>query len=451
MQISHNPQTPRIPQVRPMATPPGPNSPDPDHYEPGATGARHQAQVRCQRSIGALSGGVAAVGLGALGASLGSAVGHTALGAAVGGAVGAVLGYRGGYAVGGKLHQSSQAEPLRQWQDPEPTSPEKAQEFREAVTDLQHKLLDAGKVSQIERGFHQKQNWGGKAHMEFSSDLPEFLRAGSLAQVAGQSVDTAVRFSNGQGCPFQDGKPDVRGMAIKMNIEGKPADLLATNHITFAHDADQFMKFAAVSTVMQTKGPLAALRELGRRVKQKGYRVFESVRIFSNIVSDTLPRTQHIATESYWTQAMHVGNLTGRFVFTPGSGADSRTPRWGADKNYLRKEMEQDLEKGPVKMHVAFEAFTEDSPARDAHEHGEHVTYPVGDLVFDTRPSQSPERQKEEETVARMAFNPGNGFTLAGPMNESNRGEIYRQSAHNRGALEWDAPEVQTFFARSNA
>lgn len=441
MIISGNHNTP-LPRQAPTPPQAEAGAPAPaDSFFPGTP--EPSAAVKCRQAISRLGAGVGAGALGATGLALGLSAGCPLLGAAAGVALGALAGKNLGARFAERIHPQSTI-PLTEWQDPAATTPEKAAELKAGITDLQNVLHNAGKTVGLDRGFHQKQTWGGKGHMQFDPDMPEALRAGLLQNVAGESVPTAIRFSNGQGCPLSDARPDVRGMAIKMDIDGQPADLLATNHITFAHDAEQFMKFAKISGVMQTKGPLAALGELGKRVLQGEFHAGEALRIAGNIGKDTLPHNAHVAQESYWTQAVHVGDLVGRFVFTPESGAASEANR--KDPDFLRHTLEHDLEAGDVRMRVAFEAFTEDSPARSAHAHGEHVTMPVGHLVLDQRAADSEQRRSEEAAVSHMAFNPSNGFKMAGPFNESNRTEIYKQSAANRGALNWEAPEVQKFF-----
>jgi hypothetical protein len=334
------------------------------------------------------------------------------------------------------------------WKDPAPTSAAERQQFLDQVSDLQKKLVATGKVPEISRGFHQKQNWGGKATVTFDPNMPAALRKEAFAQVAGKSFTAAVRFSNGQGCPHIDSKPDVRGMAAKLNIGGKEVDLLATNHITFARDAAQFMRFAEVAGTMQTDGGLAAVHELVSKLHQGEYSARETARIAARLVADTHKKTQHIAKETYWTQAVKVGDLVGRFVFSPETGADSKRG-WFPDGDYLREGMEHDLEKHDLKMKISFEAFTNDEVANDASIHGDHVTFPVGEIVFAKRGADTPARKQEEELVSKMAFNPSNGVRMAGTMNESNRAEIYRQSAHNRHAVGWDAAEVAAFFGRA--
>ncbi|HEY3998654.1 MAG TPA: hypothetical protein VGO93_07295 [Candidatus Xenobia bacterium] len=338
--------------------------------------------------------------------------------------------------------------PITHWTPAADSTPAERAEFERGITELQNRLLDAGKVPHLDRGFHQKQTWGGKGHVVISDKLPQALRSDALKNAAGQEFTAAVRFSNGQGCPYMDALPDVRGMAVKMNINGQQVDLLATNSITFARDAAQFMRFAEVSGTKQAEGGLKAAADLSRKIAEEQYDGKEAARILANLTKATSKPIAHPAAETYWTQPVQVGNMVGRFVFTPASGANTHHGLIGelTDHDYLRHNMETDLENGPVKMHVGFEAFTDEAPIHDATVHGNHVTWNVGDIVLDPRSADGAARAREEHDVSMMAFNPSNGMKMAGTMNESNRGAIYQKSAENRGAWTWDNPEVQSFF-----
>lgn len=436
MIIQSKPQLPVARQLPGNPPPPKPTL-NSDEYLP-------TAKERCQAAVSKLG-----AGLGAVGAGLGvHALGLGVAGSLATGVVGALAGYVAGRHLGAKIHgQEGGSEPLSgaQWVDPAPSSPANTAAFRSKIGEVQNTLLSGGKLDHIDRGFHQKQLWGGKAHVEFDPNLPAELRGGSLSQAAGQDVTAAVRFSNGQGCPFTDARPDVRGLAVKMNLDGKEVDLLATNHVTFARNAAQFMRFAEIAAIMQTQGPVAAIGTVLKKVWQGDFKGGEALRIATTLVQDTAGPVANVGQQTYWTQAMHVGDRIGRFVFTPESGAESKPPLFGKGENHLRDNLEKDLEKGDVTMRIGFEAFTEDSVAGDASQHGEHITLPVGRLVIDGRSAQG--RELEEKLVSKMAFNPGHGFALAGTMNESNRVQVYEQSAKNRGALDWSNAEVQKFFA----
>lgn len=338
--------------------------------------------------------------------------------------------------------------PITHWEDPPPTSPAQLEEYLRGITYLQTRLMEAGKVPALDRGFHQKQTWGGMGRVEFSDKMPHDLLHESLRDVAGTSVTAAVRFSNGQGCPFMDAMPDVRGMAIKMNIGGQQVDILATNSITFARDAEQFMKFAEIAGTKEADGELSAGAELFKKIVTRQYSGLEAARIMARLGEATAIPIKHVAGQTYWSQPVKIGDIAGRFVFTPESGANTTHGLLGEikDHDYLRHNMEADLEQGPVTMRIGFEAFTDDAPIKDASVRGEHVTYDVGRVVIPQRSRDSEARKHEEHVVSKIAFNPANGFRMAGTMNESNRAEIYRKDAANREAWDWDNPDVQQLF-----
>src|SRR5688500_18371207 len=70
----------------------------------------------------------------------------------------------------------------------------------------------------VDRAFHAKQHTVLKAELRVSGAIPEPLRIGAFANPV--TYPTWVRFSNGQGTRGGDRKPDVRGLALK--IEGVP-------------------------------------------------------------------------------------------------------------------------------------------------------------------------------------------------------------------------------------
>ena len=63
-----------------------------------------------------------------------------------------------------------------------------------------------------------------------------------------------IRLSNGQGCPFKDAGPDVRGAAFKLVDEKQQVfDTLLTNHQTFAEDVPMDLYTLFESFIMNSK------------------------------------------------------------------------------------------------------------------------------------------------------------------------------------------------------
>ncbi|MHB2017490.1 MAG: catalase family protein [Candidatus Xenobia bacterium] len=345
------------------------------------------------------------------------------------------------------METTNAACPITSWENPPSTSAEECQRFKDEIAKIQQMLVANGKVAAVDRAVHYKQLWGGKGRLEFAGELQADLRGGVLEGVAGQSYVAAVRFSNGLGYAERDAAPDVRGLAVKTSIGGRELDLLLVNGINFSRDAAQFMRFVHIFGLKQAEGDLKAVGELVKKIAGGEYDAREAARITARLGA-AARLVSNLASETFWSQPMQAGKLAGRFVVTRATSA-TRTGlvQELTDRDYLRHTLEADLEAGDVRLHLGFEAFTEDAPLWDASVHGAHVLFPVADLVLPRRSKDAPERAEEERVVGMMAFNPANGLRMLGTMDESNRAEVYRESAKNRGAWGWDHPEVQRFFA----
>ena len=96
----------------------------------------------------------------------------------------------------------------------------------------------------VDRAFHAKSTLAvDNAELRFL-DLPADLRTG-FAQ-PGASYPTVVRFSNASGIPQADTEPDLRGVALRVQVSPEEShDLLMTNFpVSHARDANQFVEVA---------------------------------------------------------------------------------------------------------------------------------------------------------------------------------------------------------------
>ncbi len=354
--------------------------------------------------------------------------------------------------------------PTTAWQDKVPSQPE-IDRWKQQIGKVQQSLLRGNDdLQQIDRGFHQKQLFGGLAELELRSDLPESLRFGPFKPSADGSaakLKAAVRFSNGQGCPFMDSAPDVRGVAIKLlDQEGESWDILATNKQTFARDAEQFMKFAEVNAVAQTTGEnlpgalafvagqgaagLDLTAKLLKSAARKGLEKLggpdlpeaedwdtkEALRVATTLSKDTvLHRPDSLATESYdgGTFRTPEGHLA-KILLEPRKTAQA-TETDRDDPNYLSQEFTQQLAQGPVSFEVKIKLYTGNGDPTEAHDPwNPSRSYTLGTLNI-----KAPENEKLAQQVNKMAFNPARGFSPA-QMTHA-RDEIYAESAKNRGAM----------------
>ena len=328
--------------------------------------------------------------------------------------------------------------PSLKWAD-KPPAPADVERWKNEITGVQ-KTLKAGNadLTEISRGFHQKQLYGGAATVKVRNDVPDFLRFGPFEK-AGATLSGAVRFSNGQGCPFKDAAPDVRGAALKMfDDKGKAFDVLMTNQkAPHARDAEQFMKFAKFSAVSQTQGQAKGVAFGVKEIARGGFDGTESVRIAGQLARDTvLHKVESLTTEQFNGGTFKApGGQLCKIVLMPAEGQKAKSVDHN-DPNWMGKELEAQLAAGPVKMVLGVQVYTGDGknpdPTDASAEWGSPI-YPVADLEL---PKPGGNKLEVAKLIDKMAFNPANGFE---PTHMTTaRKDIYDQSAKNRGAISQD-------------
>ena len=117
---------------------------------------------------------------------------------------------------------------------------------------VQLKIKRRSKAAHVRRAFHAKAVYATRnAELRFVDDLPQDLRAGFARP--GKSYPTTVRLSNADGAGQADEKPDLRGIACRVHVEGgETHDLLATNFpVSHARNARQFVAFAERHLALQ--------------------------------------------------------------------------------------------------------------------------------------------------------------------------------------------------------
>jgi len=277
------------------------------------------------------------------------------------------------------------------------------------------------------------------AKMTVRHDVPEFLRFGPFEK-PDQVGQMAVRFSNGQGCPFKDSDPDVRGVALKtFDANGQPWDMLMTNQASsHARNAEQFMKFAKVSGVMQTDGQLAGAKVATKKILSGAFDASEAGRIALQLAKDTtLHKVESLTTETYNGGTFQTKDgLLCKAVLMPAPGNHAAVPHNvdRSDPDWMQKELEAQRARGPVKMILGIQVYTGDGKnpdPKDANAVWDAPVYPVADIELPA--AGRGDERKASAVVNKMAFNPANGFAPAYMTHA--REDIYAESAKNRGAI----------------
>jgi len=311
--------------------------------------------------------------------------------------------------------------------------------FCQRMTAIQQQQRQKMPGEQVPHGLHEKQHFGGLARVRIHAQLPAFLRFGPFQPEA--ELGALVRFSNGSGgCPRHDAKPDVRAIALKMfDADGEAWDALLTNQLaTHTKTAEQAIQFSELVTGLHPDENGEEPR-LTPALLQPVFGRDEGQRIFEQLFHDTLQhKVESLTTETYYGGMFRIPSEKGagllcKLVLKPlGSNAAIETDR-GRD-DWLARELDAQLERGPVRMRLFVQVYTGDgvqpSPA-DASAVWLSPEYEIAEVELPTpRPA---ERDELSELVKRVAFNPANGF-LPAYLTRA-RQAIYEQSARNRDAL----------------
>lgn len=295
------------------------------------------------------------------------------------------------------------------------------------------------KAGAVQRTFHAKPLFATvNAALRVVDDLPNQLRVGWVRP--GQSYSTIVRISNASGTPHPDGKPDLRGVALRIKVSrNEQHDLLMTNFpVSHARDARQFVAFAKATT----GGPFAMLFGLIGLVFKFG--PFETVRMLNNIRAGRSRQVRSLAVETFWSRgASRWGEtLAVRYLLRP---ADDAAPAADLrrDSQYLSREMLSRLANGEVRFTLCVQLFVDEkvTPIENtAVEWTERASQPIPVAVL-TIPKQieGAEARAAAQTIEELSFNPWNTTDEFRPLGNLNRARkvVYDASAAHRLGYRW--------------
>ena len=174
----------------------------------------------------------------------------------------------------------------------------------------------------VDRAFHAKSTLAtGQAELTFLQ-LPGDLGHG-FAQ-PGRTYPAIARFSNAAGAGQSDAAPDLRGVALRVQVSADEShDLLMTNFpVSHARDAREFVEFAKATAggrLAQSLGVLRLIRLFGPR---------ETVRMLRNVLTARRQTVSSVATTTYWSRgAVRWGpTLAVRYLLRPAPGTVPAPP-----------------------------------------------------------------------------------------------------------------------------
>ncbi|SAK80349.1 Catalase [Caballeronia hypogeia] len=306
------------------------------------------------------------------------------------------------------------------------------------IGEQQAKLASSRHTSlggQVDRAQHQKQVLGAFGTLRITDEIPDCLKFGPFAK-RDASADpilyrVACRISNGQPCPQADTESDVRGIAIKFFTgDGVETDLLMTNEggRSHARDAKQFMAVSDIIVAKLADGVTGGLKQTLHELRTGELHLGEGVDSVAILVKQVgLHPVASVTLEDFWGSVVQLGPAAIKYSLHHFDSTPSGTQATGEGENYLRADLFNRLEQGPVGWWLGVQLFVDEAttPVNDASVAWKSPVIQIGELEIAAQPSR-----EDEANIDMMAFNPANGFMPLGITHA--RREVYAASAANR-------------------
>ncbi|NTJ10402.1 peroxidase family protein [Rhizobium lusitanum] len=309
---------------------------------------------------------------------------------------------------------------------------------------VQYKTRAYAKAADIQRAFHSKAVFAAiDAKLTFIDDLPDDLRVGFAGP--GKSYSAILRLSNASGYGQPDYKPDLRGLAVRINVSDQEQhDLLATNFpVSHARDAKQFVAFAKATA----GGGLSRL--LGVIGLAFTFGPSETLRMIRNVTTGRNRKVRSLALETFWSRgAICWGDkLAVRYLFRPAPNAPHAPDPSKTDPGYLSTELARRLEVGDIHYELCLQLFADpkSTPIEDTSVEWTETASPpikVADLKVSKPTTGDAEAIANARLVDELAFNPWNTTDAFRPLGNLNRARkvVYDASAAYRHSFRWTSP-----------
>jgi Animal haem peroxidase len=316
-----------------------------------------------------------------------------------------------------------------------------ARGIMEVQSTVRKRASSHGVSHAIARAFHAKATLAvDDAELRFRDDLPADLQAG-FAQ-PGAAYRTIVRFSNASGSADPDFAPDLRGVALRVEVDDETShDLLATNFaVSHARNARQFVEFAKA---VAGEGAARAIG-LARLAVLFGPR--ETLRMVRNVKKARSHPPSSVVTETYWSRgAMTWGpTLAVRFLLRPAPGAARGPTPSTTDPAYLSHEAAARLAGNDVKLELCIQRYVDEraTPIEDTAVEWTEAASPaetIAVLTLHQADVGTLQAQARAGAIDGLAFNPWNTTDDFRPLGNLNRARkaAYDASAAHRAQMRW--------------
>jgi catalase len=199
-----------------------------------------------------------------------------------------------------------------------------------------------------------------------SVEAPRMSRAEHLR---GQPIPTTIRFANASGDPnVHDGQPNVRSMAVKLQVAGgKPPDILANSIEGFvARTPEELLAFLEAQLPDPATGkpiPDAVPRFLE---SHPGAKAFVG-RLMAKPIPASYAQATYHSENAFRFTAADGSSRFGRYHWVPEAGEAFLAPEAGSQRgpNFLREELAERLARGPVAFRLSLQVAADGDPTDD--------------------------------------------------------------------------------------
>jgi hypothetical protein len=287
-----------------------------------------------------------------------------------------------------------------------------------------------GHAQKYGRAFHAKIQGGVKnAVFRIAPDLPENLQIGHFQP--GKEYPAAVRLSNASGLVQADTVKDLRGIAVRVYVDGGEIhDYLGTNgSVNHARNARQFIQFAKA-------GAGSRFLMLPRLICSVG--LCETVRMLRTVIKQSSRPVESLCEETYWSRAPYLlGEQAVKFQFTPSQSEEVHVEK---TENYLHADLLARLRLGDVVFDYQVQLYQDESstPIEDGAVEWSSPLVTVAQLLIPQQDISEESAQTAQTEVENMEFNPWNTTELFRPLGSLNRARrlVYKASVKLRKSSE---------------
>ncbi|WP_184503621.1 hypothetical protein [Streptomyces botrytidirepellens] len=313
---------------------------------------------------------------------------------------------------------------------------------------VQRAHQQASGAAQLLRTFHAKAALGVEnARLRFHDDLPPELCVGYARP--GAAYPAVVRLSNESGTARHDATPDLRGMAVRVQVApGESHDLLATSFpVSHAADAREFVAFAKATAGADT----TVERAFGFFVRLPlavGWGAADRMR--RNVHTATRYAVGSLARETFWSRGAILWGAAGpvRYQLRPAPGGTPAPLPDSSDPDYLRHELTMRLATGDVCFELCVQRYADErrTPVEDGSVEWRESDAPVVPVALLTVPRQDLDTaaaRSAARRVEQLAFNPWHTtaeFRPLGNLNRARKAAYEAAAAHRLGLCSSTAP-----------